>query len=137
MIILLAAAYFLENLIDTLRLGPMMAQGPRLLYLISVPIAFLVLAMVLLLLFRFAFGQEKRNRFISVFFIVVGIGLAFYPTFHYGLGWGPRVPLFMDWVGYKRPFFLTASIFVSAIGVLSLVRRGWRQTGSSNPITGD
>ncbi len=99
----------------------MLDRGHRLLYLGLVPSAFLVLAIGLLLLFWFTFHQEKRNIYISVFFIFMGIGLSFYTTIHYGLGWGPRIPLFMDWAGYDRRFLFAASILVAVIGVLGLV----------------
>ncbi len=96
MIVLLLAATFFDDLVNKLRSAPILDMTPRRLYLWLVPFAFLVLAVGLLLLFWFTFHQEKRNIYISVFFIVIGIGLSFFPTLHYGLGWGPRIPLFMD-----------------------------------------
>ena len=132
MIILLAAAYFSDNLVYELRRIFLPNTHQLLLYLWLVPILSLVLAICLLILFQFTVFQEKRNILISVLFIVVGICSTFYTTLHYGLGWGPSIPLFMNWAGYGRLFFFVTSTLVTAIGVLSLVLPKQRKNGVTN-----
>ncbi len=124
MIILLAAAYFFDNLFDV-RHNPN-PSGNVYFKLVSlrmwfIPIWFLVLAICLLLLFWFVIYQGKHNIVISVLFIVVGICILFLPPLRYSGWWSLPFPPFMNWLGYDRRFLLSASALVAAIGLLGLV----------------
>jgi len=124
MIILLAAAYFFDNLFDVRHNAN--PSGNFYFKLVSlrmwfIPIWFLVLGICLLLLFWFVIYQGKRNIAISMFFIVVGICILFLPPLIYSGWWSAPLPPFMNWLGRDRWFLLSTSAFVTAIGLLGLV----------------
>ena len=118
MIILLIAAYFFDNWSYALKHGSFESVK---LYLWLIPILSLLLATGFLVLFWFVVCQGKRSFVICILFAAVGISMMMVPTLAYTFGWARYLPLFMEWPGYGRWFFLAASAILAAIGVLGIL----------------
>ena len=117
MIILLVAAYFLDNWSYALK----HSFKPVILYLWLMPIMSVLLAMGFLILFWFVICQGKRNLVIYILFATAGICMMMISTLAYTFAWVKYIPLFMDWSGYGRWFFFATSAMLAAIGIIGIL----------------
>ena len=83
----------------------------------SIPIATVIIAICGLLLFRFF--TKYNHKYTAILFLVIGLGVVFYPTFYMTVSWPSalRVPVnyFADSL-----FFFTGAL-LSAIGLLGTI----------------